>query len=101
AASGRSAVDPRSVPNPKAEAAVEHLKEKFDRKAAQRAQDEQAEIDYARRALREPDLDEIDPAVAADLEAAGESLSKDTGVKLGRDPRLGTSLRATSGTAHA
>src|SRR5262249_30600471 len=59
-----------------AKSAVERLKKKLDQKAAQRTEQEQAdEIDQARRAVREPDPDEIDPGVAADLEAAGESRS--------------------------
>jgi hypothetical protein len=75
---GRGGVDPRSVPNPKAgaEAAVERLKEILHQRAAHRTEEEQAEIDQARRAVREPDPDEIDPGVAADLEAAGESLDQ-------------------------
>jgi hypothetical protein len=71
----RGGVDTRPVPNPKAEAAVERLKEKLDQNAAQRTEEELAEIDQARRAVREPDPDEIDPVGAADLEAAGESRS--------------------------
>ncbi len=67
----RGGEDPRSVPNPRAEAAVERLKKKLDQKAAQRTEEEQAEIDQARRTVRQPDP-EIDPEVGADLEAAGE-----------------------------
>src|SRR5262249_50393389 len=73
---GRAGADPRSIPNPNAHAAVERLKEKLDQKAAQRTEDEQAEIDQARRAVQETDPDEIDPGGAADLEAAGESLDQ-------------------------
>ncbi len=92
-AARRDGVVPSSAPNPKAEAAVERLKEKLDQKAAHRTEEEQAEIDQARRAVQEPDPDEIDPAVTADLEAAGESRSKD----VGRDPETGQFLTGHKG----
>jgi hypothetical protein len=72
---GRAGVDPRSIPNPKAQAAVERLKDQLDQKAGQRSEEEQAVIDQARRAVRDPDPDEMDPGVAEDLETAGESRS--------------------------